>query len=122
MGIRDYLSNHAETNETHPFRSLRTRYYKHSSKEVLDLLETYFEKSKDANVKTRDDEHGELFAEGSRFHIIVSVHSFTPRETSVDFKVQTYRLYGAHRPKKIIRTIYAYLDNNLTLKGVALHP
>ncbi|MFW5913747.1 MAG: hypothetical protein ACOCSM_01665 [Bacillota bacterium] len=122
MGIRDYFSNHAETKETHFVQTLRTRYYKHSSKEILDLLESYFKKSKDASVKTRDDEHGELFAEGRRFHIIVTVHSFTPRETSVDFKVQTYRLVGAHRPKKIIQTIYAYLDKNLTLKGVALHP
>lgn len=122
MGIRDYLSNHAETKETHFLASMRTRYYKHSSKEVLDLLERYFENSKDANVKTRDDEHGELFAQGRKFHVIATVHSFTPRETSVDFKVQTYRLFGAHRPKKIARTIYTYLDKHLTLKGVALHP
>lgn len=122
MGIRDFLTNQAETRETHFLKDMRTRYYKHSSKQILDLLETYFMNSKDAELKTRDDEHGELFAQGKRFHIIVTVHSFTPRETSVDFKVETYRIVGAHRPKKIIRSLYTYLDKHLTLKGIALHP
>ncbi len=122
MGIKDFFSNHEETRETHFKNRMRTRYYKHSSKEVLDLLETYFQNSKDAEVKTRDDEHGELFAQGGKFHVIATVHSFTPRETSVDLKVQTYRVLGAGRSEKIIDTVYTYLDKHLTLKGIALHP
>lgn len=122
MGVKNFLTNHGETKETHFLASMRTRYYKHSSKQIMDLLESYFKNSKDGTVKSRDDEHGELFIQGRRFHVICTVHSFTPRETSVDFKIQTYRLFGARRPEKIVQTIYAYLDKHLTLKGIGLHP
>jgi|AntDeeMinimDraft_6_1070357.scaffolds.fasta_scaffold37885_2 hypothetical protein len=122
MGLKDYSSNHAETKETHSIKRLRTHYYYTNQKTVLDALEKHFNAAKDSVVKNRDDTYGELFVQGSKFHLVVSVHAFHPKETSVDFKVQTYRLIGRHRPKTIIFTLYKYLNKTLKLKGTSLHP
>ncbi len=122
MGLKEYFSNHAETNETHSNKTLRTHYYYANAKTILDTLEKHFNTSKDSVVKNRDDNYGEIFVQGSKFHLVATVHSFNPQETSVDFKVQTYRLIGRHRAKTIIQNLYKHLDKTLNFKGTSLHP
>jgi len=121
VGLKEYFSNFAETSETHLTKSLQTHYYYANQKTIMDTLEKHFNNSKDAKVKHRDDNYGELFIQGGKFHIVASVHSFNPKETSVDFKVQTYRIIGRGRPKTIIINLYKHLDKTLDLKGTSLH-
>ena len=121
MGLFSFINNTAETKELHADVDLRSRYYKTNYQKVKAVVLEY---AKDINVDVRniDDAHREIFLQGSRYHIIVSMVQVTPIETSVDFKVEQYGLMGFGRPKKRILEFYAYLNQSLTFKGVGLHP
>jgi hypothetical protein len=121
MVLLSFLSPLAETKELHCDAPLRSRYYKTNyNKTKATLLE--FAEQKNWTVRNVDDEHRELFLQGSKFHVIVSMVQVTPYETSVDFKVEFYTLVGFNRPRKMITELYQYLDKQLPFKGVGLHP
>lgn len=121
MGLKDYISNNAETKELHSNQDLRSRYYKANYKKVKAEVEEY-SKNKNIEVKHVDDVHGEIFLQTNSYHMIVSIVQVTPLESAVDMKVQTYKLAGMNVPKKLIIEMYAYLDTKLTFKGTSLHP
>lgn len=121
MGFMSFISNTAETQELHSNPSLRSRYYKTNYKKAKALLLEYVAASK-ANVRNIDDEHREIFIQNDRFHIIVSFVQISPIETSVDLKVEVYKIAGFNRPYKKIQEIYAYFNKNLDFKGTGLHP
>lgn len=121
MAGMSFLNNLAETKELHSDAVLRTHYYKTNYQKAKAVVIEYANEIK-ANVRNIDDEHREIFLQSDRYHIIVSLVQVSPIETSVDFKVEQYGIIGMNRPKKRIVEFYAYLDKNLTLKGVSLHP
>lgn len=121
MSLGTYLGNVAETQELHQVIGLRSRYYKTNYQKAKAVVLEYAAEMK-AEIKNIDDEHKELLLQSSRFHIIVTFVQVTPIETSIDFKVEMYGLIGMHRPRKMIIKFYDYLNNNLSFKGVGLHP
>ena len=121
MGFFDVFSNHAESSERHQEKALRTHYYKHNFKQVKDALKAYANTNQ-YPIKTEDDTHGEVSIETPSFHMIATIIEINPRETAIDLKVQTYRVVGLNKPKKIIQTTFEALNKTLTLKGVGLHP
>ena len=121
MGFFSFIGNTAETSELHSDVELRSRYYKTNYQKTKAVVIEYAEKNK-ITVRHIDDQHREVFLQGDRFHIIVSMVQVNPIETSVDFKVEQYSLLGLNRPKKRILTFYQYLDQSLPFKGVGLHP
>lgn len=121
MGAGSFLSNIAETKELHKDGPLRSRYYKTNYKKAKAAVLKYAETLK-VEVRHEDDAHKELFLQGGRFHIIFSFVQVTPIETSIDIKVEQYGLMGMNRPRKHILNCYNYLDKQLDLKGVSLHP
>jgi len=121
MGFFDFFSNNAETAEQHQVVGMRSRYYKSGYKKVKEQIESYCNKNQ-ITIKHVDDVHNEMFLQTNKFHMIVSIVQVSPLETSVDMKVQTYKIMGMNAPKNLIMTVYKYLDSNLTFKGTGLHP
>ena len=121
MGFLTFFSNNAETRELHTDPELRSRYYKTNFKKVRAVIEKYCDE-KGIVVVNVDENHGEMFLQTTKHHMIASIIQVTPLETAVDLKVQTYQLIGRNVPKAKIMKMYSYLNDNLTFKGVGLHP
>lgn len=121
MGLKTFLTNNAETRELHTDPELRSRYYKSTFKKVRQAIEQYCEDGGIVVVNV-DESHGEMFLQTSKHHMIASIIQVTPLETAVDLKVQTYQLIGRNVPKAKIVKLYDYLNENLSFKGVGLHP
>jgi hypothetical protein len=121
MGLKGFLSNDMETRELHSDVELRSRYYKTSKKKVQEALEDFC-KENDLRVKSYNESLGEMFIQGEKYHVMVSIIQINPLETSVDFKVQTYKLIGMNAPKKLILRLYQFLDSKVPFKGTSLHP
>lgn len=121
MGVMSFINNLAESKELHSDGLLRTHYYKTNYQKTKAVVLEYAAMIR-ADVRSIDDEHKEVFLQGDRYHIIVSFVQVNPIETSVDFKVEQYGIIGMNRPKKRIIEFYQYLDQQLVLKGISLHP
>lgn len=121
MGLREFFSNSAETRELHNDVELRSRYYKISYKKARIKVEDYCNLV-GINIKDINDDHGEIYLQTAKYHMIVSIVQVTPLETAIDMKVETYQIIGRGIPKKKILELYKYLNDELSFKGVGLHP
>lgn len=121
MGLMDYISNNAETNEKHINRNLRTRYYKTSYLKLKNIIIDYANK-KDYIVSNIDEQRREILIQTTKFHLIITLLQVNSLETSVNIKVQIYKLFGLNRPKRVIENLYTFLSNKEQLKGIGLHP
>jgi len=121
MGFLDFITNFAETSETHSKSILKTRYYRTRYSIVKDAIIAYA-KENDYIVNSIDDKHGEIFVQTTKFHLIISVIQVNVIETAVDVKVQTYKIFGFYKPQSIIEQLFTFLDKRLEFKGVGLHP
>ena len=121
MSVGSFFGTTAETQELHSVIALRSRYYKTNYKKAKAVIIEYAEKNK-MFVRNVDDAHKEILLQSNRYHIIVILVQVNPIETSIDFKVEIYGMFGFHRPRKKIINFYEYLNNNLQYKGVGLHP
>ncbi|ERJ11499.1 hypothetical protein [Haloplasma contractile] len=121
MGFFDYFSNQAETKERHKVDELKTHYYKTNYQHSKDAVIKYINEHK-MNVKHVDDNYGEIFVQERSYHMVISIRQINPIETAIDIKVNTYRLVGAYKARKLILQMYKELDATIPFKGVALHP
>ena len=121
MGIKEFLTNFAETSETHPKKILKTRYYRTRYTNVKSVIVDYANRN-DFIINSIDDKHGEIFIQTTKFHFIISVIQVNVVETAVDVKVQTYKIIGMNKPINVIQHLFAFLDKKLEFKGVGLHP
>ncbi|MCD6482271.1 MAG: hypothetical protein J7K80_00850, partial [Candidatus Izimaplasma sp.] len=116
MGLRDLITNFAETSETHSNNILKTRYYRTSYKNIKLAIVNYAKKNSYI-INSIDDIHGEIFVQTTKFHLIISVLQINPLETAVDVKVQTYKILGLNKPQSIIEHLFNFLDKALDFKG-----
>ncbi len=121
MGLMDYISNNAETNEKHTNRNLRTRYYRTSYNKLKNTIIDYANE-KDYIVNNIDDQHGEIFIQTTKFHLIITLLQVNSLETSVNIKVQTYKILGLNKPQRVIENLYTFLNQKEQFKGIGLHP
>lgn len=121
MGLLDFTKTIVETEELHKDKDLRTRYYKTSYFKAKESILSFCNKA-GMTVENVDDNHGEIFIQTKKFHMILSVIQLTPVETAVDIKVQTYGTFGFNLPKQTALAVYDHLNKNLSFKGVSLHP
>lgn len=121
MSLSEYTSNFAETKELHRNNELRTRYYKNKYTDIRDVV-TNFAKKNNIEIKSINDNHGEIYLQAHKYHVILTIVQINPLETAAEVKVQTYQVMGRNKPKKIVKEIYNELDNNLKFKGISLHP
>ncbi len=120
MGLRELITNFAETSETHPKNILKTRYYRTRYTNVKNAIVDYSNQN-DYIINSIDDKHGEIFVQTTKFHLIISVLQINVLETAVDVKVQTYKIIGLNKPQAIIEHLFTFLDKKLEFKGVGLH-
>ncbi len=121
MGLLDFTKTLCETKEIHTDRELRTRYYKTSYTKLKEQIEKFCDNN-GLNIKNINDTHGEILIQTAKYHAIVSVIQVSPLETACDIKVQAYGVFGMHRPRKTIISLYEHLNKALKFKGVSLHP
>lgn len=121
MAFFDFVKTILETREMHTMTDCRTRYYKTNYNKAKEAILNYAN-GQNLDVQSVDDAHGEIYIQAKNFHIIAVAIQVTPIETAVDIKVQYYSLVGFNRPKKRIVEMYAFLKENLPLKGISLHP
>ncbi len=121
MGIREFLTNFAETSERHSKNILRTRYYRTRYSKVKEAVVDYAKRN-DFIVNSIDDKHGEIFVQTTKFHLIISILQINALETGVDVKVQTYKIIGLNKPLSVIEHLFSFLDSVIEFKGVGLHP
>ena len=120
MGIMSFITNFAETSEKHFNKSLQTHYYRTSYTKVKNKIIDYANEF-DFIVNSIDDKHGEIFIQTTKFHLIMTLFQVNALETSVDVKVQTYKIFGMNKPQRVITNLFTYLDRNLEFKGIGLH-
>lgn len=120
MRFRDYFSNDFETSENHNINSLRSHYYRCNKDKAFEGLRQVVGDLK-AVIKYEDRERGELIFENRNFAVTVTVVNPSYIETSIDFKITTFRMLPLGKGKKYIEDMYKCLDSILPFKGIGLY-
>ncbi|WP_202078186.1 cytosolic protein [Caldalkalibacillus salinus] len=126
MGIKDFFSNRAETQEIHRDERLQTRYYKANLKKSLDAVDDLLKADARINVLSYSEDHGEITAEflkPKKAFIVVSCITVFPFRTAVDFTVTTkttFLPFDAGFSKREVIHFYEKLDQRLTFAGTGL--
>lgn len=109
-----------ETKDIHKFDELKTRYFANSYEQcktaVLDVA-----KKLGYEVLNVDDRYNEIYISGKKYSIVIKIVSFNPRDTGVDFYVQSLGMLDLGKGKKHIVMWYDELAKGLQFKGIALH-
>jgi hypothetical protein len=109
-----------ETGERATEEILQTHYWKASYDQVKDLyIETV--KKLGLTVLSVNDDYCEVFAEKPRLTVTAKIIMQNPRETSIDFTIDSDALFGASSAKKFIKEVYKAIDAKYELKGLSLH-
>ncbi len=119
MAFRDFFKKDFETSDNSSYNTLKTHYYRNRYEEVKEALYELIKEEK-GNLQDENDQYQEVLFETSGYSCIIKITSTTPIEHAIDFKVNTYNLFGFGKGKKVIERLYALLDNKLQFKGIAL--
>jgi hypothetical protein len=114
--LRQYLSNHCETRETHEDSSLRTHYYKITNTHALTAIEEVISKQPGYHITSISKEYGELSVQVSspkKAFLVISAISVRPLETAVDFSVTYEGLVSLGYCRDIVIKLYSVLDKKL---------
>ena len=109
-----------ETNETALEEVLKTHYWKASYEQ---LKEAYVEivKKMGLVVLSVNDDYCEIFAEKPKLTVTAKIIMQNPKETSIDFTIDSEALFGASQAKKFIKEVYKAVSAKYEFKGVSLH-
>lgn len=98
---------------------LLTHYYRNDYNTVKNCV---LEVAKQMNyhVETIDDRYKEIFLQGAKSHIIVTLVNITYYETALDMTVYTYWSLTKKKALKIVEDFYTRCDRKLNFKGKGL--
>ncbi|WP_339228359.1 cytosolic protein [Oceanobacillus sp. FSL K6-2867] len=118
--LKKYLSNHAETAETHADPSLQTHYYQTTKDKALAMLDNYFRNHPAYEMNAISKEHGEISVnriKGKRAFIVATVIMVRPIHTAIDFSVTTESVipFDLGYSAKLIEQIYEKVNMELPL-------
>ncbi len=110
-----------ETSETAKQDYLKTRWYKSNfqmtKKAVIEVLNDMgFEPG------VTDDTYGEIFIEGPKFDMTITIFEFSVLETAVDVFYNSKYFLDLGKSKVDILKFYTKLNEKIQFKGFALHP
>lgn len=111
-----------ETKEVCAEDIMKTHYYKTSYEKMKEVYLKYL-KDRQFHIVSIDDHYGEIYAEFGRLSVQAKIIEQTPRETSIDFYINSEYLFG--NKKKMVQFIcecYQLLEKNVEFKGLGLHP
>lgn len=120
MGFKDIFNNNYETTEDALTDELKTRYYRNRYEEVVDVVKEMI-KEEGGTIKAEIKEYQEIYFETVDYSCTVTIVGVRPSETAVDFKITTYKVFANGKGKKIIISLYKYLDSKLSFKGLSLY-
>ncbi len=111
-----------ETKEVCSEEALKTHYYKTSYLKLKETVINYFQR-KNFHILSIDDNYSEISAEKPHFMVQVKIIEQNPKETSIDFYINSEFLFG--NKKKVyafLEEINQVLSKEHELKGLGLHP
>ena len=109
MGIRDFFKKDFETFDNSSYDTLRTHYYRNRLDEVKECLYELIKLEK-GNLQDENDVYQEMLFETSGYSCTIKITSTTPIEHAIDFKVNTYNLFGFGKGKKVLLDIKGLLS------------
>lgn len=111
-----------ETKENCVEPFMQTHYYKTSYEKMKEVY-LKFLNDKQFHIVSIDDHYGEIYAEYGRMSVQAKIIEQTPRETSIDFYINSEYLFGNKKKSyQFIGDFYKELDKNVEFKGLGLHP
>ncbi len=110
-----------ETKENATDPVLQTHYYKASYDQIKEVyLETV--KRLHHKVLSMNDDYGEVFSETFHLSCTAKIIMQTPKETSIDFYIDSeYLFFSGKKAKKFITEVYTSIEKKYELKGLSLH-
>ncbi len=109
-----------ETGESEGYEILKTHYYKTSYDLMKAAVIEYFSK-KGYEVTEFNDDYGEGMIIGKKLQATVKIIMQNPRETSVDFFVEYFGLFGKKQVALFLADFYDYCGKKFEFKGLGLH-
>lgn len=110
-----------ETSENQTKLVLQTHYYKASYDEIKEAYLAILEELKHDVVSVNDD-YTEVYSEIPHMEVIAKIIMQDPKETSIDFYINSDYLLGASgKAYKFIETVYSKIEQKYEFKGVSLH-
>ena len=110
-----------ETLENAVSQDLQTHYYKASYDQIKEVyLETL--KRLGHDIVSVNDDYSEIFSEIPHFSVNAKIIMQTPKETSIDFYIDSEFLFG-NKKKAInfMKEVYKDIEKKYEFKGVSLH-
>lgn len=110
-----------ETQENAKINELQTHYFKASYDQIKEVyLETL--KRLGHDIVSVNDDFCEIFSEIPHFSVNAKIIMQTPKETSIDFYIDSEFLFGsAKKAIKFMNEVYTDIEKKYELKGVSLH-
>lgn len=110
-----------ETLENAKIVELQTHYYKASYDQIKEVyLETL--KRLGHDVVSVNDDFCEIFSEIPHFSVNAKIIMQTPKETSIDFYIDSEFLMGnTKKAFNFINEVYKDIEKKYELKGLSLH-
>ena len=110
-----------ETSENAKDLSLQTHYYKASYQQIKALyLEILDELGH--NIVSENDDYSEIYSETPHMEVIAKIIMQDPRETSIDFYINSDFLLGSKgKALKFIKDVLNKIEAKYEFKGVSLH-
>ena len=116
------MASTIETKELESIDLLKTHYYKTCYEDLKDEYLRILEE-KDFSIISIDDNYNEIFAEKQRMSVTTKIIEHTPRETSIDFYINSDYLFGSYKKGvAFIQEVLFRLEKKFELKGISLRP
>lgn len=110
-----------ETGENQKSLILQTHYYKASYDQIKEAYLAILEELKH-NIVSVNDDYTEVYSEIPHMEVIAKIIMQDPKETSIDFYINSDFLMGAKsKAEKFIQTVLAKIEAKYEFKGVSLH-
>lgn len=110
-----------ETKEIEQQGLLQTHYYKTSYEKLKDAYIEIIEKL-GLRLISIDDNFNEIFADKGRMSVLAKIIEQNPRETSIDFYIDSESIFGAKKKAyALLDKIYSEIEKIYEIKGYGLH-
>lgn len=111
-----------ETKELEGIDLLKTHYFKTNYDNLKEICVKILEE-KGFHIVSIDDNYFEIFAERPRMSVTVKIIEQNPKETSIDFYVNSESLFGNRKKcMNFIADVLGKIEKKYELKGLSLHP
>ena len=110
-----------KTSERSGFDLTKTHYFKASYDQIKEVYLEYL-KNNGYKIVSINDDYFEIYAEKPHMEVISKIIMQNPKETSIDFHINSEFLFGNKgKAIKVLSEALKYIENKYELKGLSLH-